>query len=161
VKKFVRIFQKTEEYFLIVSLAVMGTVLAAQIVCRYVFNAPIAWAEELARYLQIWITFVGIGFGIRSGSHISLNLLRKRMPRFFGYLAGMIYNSLALGVCVLVLINAPEFLNQQDKLASTMNISLQLVYVAIPIGFSLGGIYLVAQMVGDTLRFKRGEELVC
>jgi TRAP-type C4-dicarboxylate transport system permease small subunit len=73
----------------------------------------------------------------------------------------MIYNLLALGVCVLVLANAPEFLAQQDKLASTMNISLQLVYVAIPIGFSLGGIYLVAQMVGDTLRFKRGEELVC
>jgi TRAP-type C4-dicarboxylate transport system permease small subunit len=161
VKKIVRIFQKTEEYFLIGCFAVMGMVLATQIVCRYVFNAPIAWAEELARYLQIWITFVGIGFGIRSGSHISLNLLRKKMPRVLGYLSGLLFNALMVMVCFLVLYHAPEFLAQQDKLASTMNISLRLVYIAIPVGFSIGAIYLVAGMVNDTIKFKRGEDLQC
>lgn len=160
-KKIVRIFQKTEEYFLIGCFAVMGIVLATQIVCRYVFNAPIAWAEELARYLQIWITFVGIGFGIRSGSHISLNLLRKKMPRVLGYLSGILFNGLMVMVCFLVLSHAPEFLVQQDKLASTMNISLRLVYIAIPIGFSIGAIYLIAGMVNDTIKFKRGEDLLC
>ena len=67
-KRLISGLHKLEEYSLILCLAVMGIVLFVQIIMRTFFSAPLKWAEELARYLQIWITFLGIGYGIRRGS---------------------------------------------------------------------------------------------
>lgn len=149
-KKMIDNLKKIEEYFLITCFAIMGLVLTAQIFFRYAFGIPLGWAEELARYLQIWITFIGIGFGIRNGSHISLSLLKDKMPRIAQYIVSMIYLVFSIGVCICVIFNSPQFLAQQDKLASTMKISLQAVYIAVPLGFGLAALYLIAEVVKET-----------
>ncbi len=152
-KQIIKRLQKFEEYFLITCFALMGIVLTAQIFSRYALGLPIGWAEELARYLQIWITFLGIGFGIRKGSHISLNLIKEKMPHFLQYIASMIYLSLSIFVCSVVIYYCPIFLAQQDKLASTMKISLQVVYISIPFGFGIALIYLVVNLIKETQDF--------
>ena len=59
-EKLVKGWYAFEEGFMVLALGIMGLVLTAQIVMRYFFSSPFSWAEELARYLQIWITFFGI-----------------------------------------------------------------------------------------------------
>lgn len=160
-KRILFFLKKTEEFFLATCFAVMGIVLAAQIVSRYLFNYPLSWAEELARYLQIWITFLGLGYGIRNGSHIALSLIRQRMPKVVGFAVGVFFNTLAAIACLLTAIVSPQFLAQQDKLASTLPISLQVVYVAIPVGLFIGSIYLVAFIFLDIRNYIQGEEQPC
>jgi TRAP-type C4-dicarboxylate transport system permease small subunit len=147
VKKIIKIYQKIEETFLIICFVIMGIVLTSQIISRYALNIPIAWAEELARYLQIWITFIGIGFGLRSNSHISLSLLREEMPKKVGFIIEFFINLLIIISSILIVIFSPKFLLQQDKMASTMQISLQIVYVAIPIGFGMTIIYKISETI--------------
>lgn len=155
--KILKIYQKIEETFLIVCFAIMGIILTSQIVCRYALNSPIAWAEELARYLQIWITFVGIGYGIKSKSHIALTLLREKMPKKIGYSLEIFITILIIISCILIVIAAPRFLLQQNKMASTMNISLQIVYIAIPIGFSITAIYKINDLINSIKDLTRKE----
>ncbi|MFR6348159.1 MAG: TRAP transporter small permease [Enterocloster aldenensis] len=95
-KKLVSGLHKLEEYSLILCLTVMGIILFVQIIMRTVFSAPLKWAEELARYLQIWITFLGIGYGIRRGSHIGMTLLRDRLPRVLQALCGLVVDMAGL-----------------------------------------------------------------
>ncbi|MGD1821484.1 MAG: TRAP transporter small permease [Pleomorphochaeta sp.] len=146
-KKFIKIYQKIEEIFLIVCFAIMGIVLTSQIFCRYALNIPIAWAEELSRYLQIWITFVGIGYGVRNNSHISLTLLRSKFSNKVRLIIELLINLLIIISSILIVIVSPEFLLQQDKMASTMALSLQIVYIAIPIGFLINFIYKVSELI--------------
>ena len=40
-------------------LSVVVVVTLLQIVLRYAFNAPLIWSEELARFLTVWMTFLG------------------------------------------------------------------------------------------------------
>jgi TRAP-type C4-dicarboxylate transport system permease small subunit len=40
-------------------LVVVVTVLAAQVIARYIFRAPISWSEEVARLALIWRPFLG------------------------------------------------------------------------------------------------------
>lgn len=105
-KKLVSGLHKLEEYSLILCLTVMGIILFVQIIMRTVFSAPLKWAEELARYLQIWITFLGIGYGIRRGSHIGMTLLRDRLPRVLQALCGLVVDMAGL-LAFMVLFRTP------------------------------------------------------
>ena len=149
-QKLIRGWQSFEEYFMVACLSIMGVVLTAQIVMRYCFSSPFSWAEELARYLQIWITFFGIGYGFRKSSHIALTLLSERFPKWMAYVVSVINNLVMIFACGVVLWVAPEFLSQQDKLSSTLHVPLQIVYGIIPVGFVITIFYLVAMIVSDT-----------
>lgn len=54
---------------------IMLLVLAIQVLCRYVFDAPLAWAEEMVRYIYLAISFVGAAIAVRENSHICINVL--------------------------------------------------------------------------------------
>ena len=50
----------------------------AQVVFRYVFNAPLTWSEELARYLFIWCAFLGWTIASRRRSHLAMTFVAGR-----------------------------------------------------------------------------------
>lgn len=52
----------------------------AQVVFRYVFNAPLTWSEELARYLFIWCAFLGWTIASRRRSHLAMTFVAERLP---------------------------------------------------------------------------------
>ena len=54
-----KILDRVEDVFCAASLLLTALVLFANVVLRYVFSASTSWAEELIRYLMIWITFIG------------------------------------------------------------------------------------------------------
>jgi TRAP-type C4-dicarboxylate transport system permease small subunit len=60
-----KLLNKIEEGFIMVCFAIMALVLALQIFMRYVMNMPLIWSEELARYIFVWATFIGAGYGVR------------------------------------------------------------------------------------------------
>jgi len=58
------------------ALAFAGIAMFAQVIARYVFNAPFAWAEEFATLLFSWIIFLGAAAVQRTDSHLSVDTLR-------------------------------------------------------------------------------------
>ncbi|WP_299654185.1 TRAP transporter small permease [uncultured Jannaschia sp.] len=46
-----------------------------QVILRYGFNAPLRWSEELARYIFVWISFLGLYLAYRKGAHLGLDML--------------------------------------------------------------------------------------
>jgi TRAP-type C4-dicarboxylate transport system permease small subunit len=52
----------------------------AQVILRYVFNSPLTWSEELARYLFIWCAFLGWIIASRKGSHLAMTFVAERLP---------------------------------------------------------------------------------
>ena len=133
-KRLINGLHKLEEYSLILCLAVMGIVLFVQIVMRTFFSAPLKWAEELARYLQIWITFLGIGYGIRRGSHIGMTLLKDRLPPVLKALCGLIVDVAGFLAFIVLFRTSLQFLAHQNVVSTAMELPMQLVYLVIPVG---------------------------
>ena len=61
-------------------LLIMTFVIAIQIGFRYILNLPLSWTEELARYLQIWLTIIGGIWATRNQKHIKITSLTDRIP---------------------------------------------------------------------------------
>src|SRR5687768_15095516 len=52
-----------------------------QILSRYVFDQPIAWAEQLSRYMFAWSIFVGGALVVGTGVHLTLDFFIATLSR--------------------------------------------------------------------------------
>lgn len=59
---------------------ILAGVVFLQFFTRYVLNDSMAWTEEIARYLLIWLTFIGSATAMRRGTHIGVEALLHFLP---------------------------------------------------------------------------------
>jgi TRAP-type C4-dicarboxylate transport system permease small subunit len=68
--------------FMIIITGLMTLTIILQIFSRYIMKNPLPWTEELARYLMIWMVFMGASCVIKKWDNIYvdffINLLNKR-----------------------------------------------------------------------------------
>lgn len=69
-----------EEYIGIVLLVTIIGIAFANVVTRYVARYSIAFTEELALYLFVWLTMLGASRAFREGTNMSVTLLYKKFP---------------------------------------------------------------------------------
>lgn len=58
----------------------MALIVAAQVFSRYLLNYSIFWSEELARFLLVWLSFLGASVAYRRGAHASIEVVYERLP---------------------------------------------------------------------------------
>ena len=68
-------FCKVEKTITWITFAIMLALLLIQVFCRYLFEMPLAWAEELVRYTYIAVSFLGAAVALRERTHISIDIL--------------------------------------------------------------------------------------
>ena len=70
-----------EEILMAFFLTGVIVMMAIHVFCRYVLRSPLTWTEECTRYCFIWFVYSGIGYGIRHGTHIRINILEIFFPK--------------------------------------------------------------------------------
>lgn len=78
---FERYFLGVNRWALILLLGSMSVIIFANVALRYLTNESIEWAEEVARHMMIWLTFLGAGPVLRYGGHIAVDNLQDALPR--------------------------------------------------------------------------------
>ena len=68
------------EPVLVTILAVLVAVVLANVIGRYLLGAGITWADEMARFLFVWLTFLGATVGLARGAHIGMDILVQALP---------------------------------------------------------------------------------
>ena len=58
----------------------LAIIVFLQFFTRYVLNDSYSWTEEIARYLLMWVTFVGGAVAMRRGTHISVEFAHHFLP---------------------------------------------------------------------------------
>ncbi len=148
----IKTLTKLEDIVLIFCLGIMGIVLFSQVVFRYFFSIPLMWNEELSRYLQIWIAFLGIGYGIRNNSHISMTLFVKKLPVKAQAFVGIITNLIMIACFAYFLPGATRFVIDQNQISSSaMQVKMSIVYFVAPFG---GFIYICYTLADTYIRIK-------
>lgn len=78
--KLFHFLDKTMETCSAIILAGMTLLIFIQVLARYIFKTPLAWSEEGARFLFIWMTFIAGYVGARKGQHIGVELIQNLFP---------------------------------------------------------------------------------
>ena len=94
---FERYFLNANRWALILLLAAMSLIIFTNVAMRYLTNDSLEWAEEVARYMMIWLTFLGAGPVLRYGGHIAVENLQDALPRAGGIAVRMLVAALLFG----------------------------------------------------------------
>ncbi len=87
-------------------LTMMVVMVFGNVVLRYGFNSGIVVSEEAARFLFVWLTFIGAIVAMRENAHLGVDsLVRKANTRGKKWMFG-ISCILMLGCCVLLFIGS-------------------------------------------------------
>lgn len=52
-----------------------------EVVSRYAFNAPTAWAFEISYMMMGTIFLMGLSYALREGAHVNVDFLHQKAPR--------------------------------------------------------------------------------
>ena len=129
--------------------AVTGLVFVS-VVLRYGFATGIVWGEEAARYMMIWMGFLGASLALRKGAHVGIDMLRAAMPRpicrFLTLVASLV--SIAF-FAVIVYQGAILVAEVAPKESVVLPVSMMWFYLAIPVGAVLMLIQFVPLVVRE------------
>jgi TRAP-type C4-dicarboxylate transport system permease small subunit len=79
VERLVDVYFKFLKLLIVMSLAAMVVLVFGNVVLRYAFNSGIAQAEELSRWLFVWLVFLGSITALRRGAHLGMDSLVSRL----------------------------------------------------------------------------------
>ena len=82
------------------ALAMMVLVILAQVFFRYVLNNALAWPDEAARFLMLWMTAFIAPSAMRWGGFVSIDMLPRRLPRVPSLVLLTILLTMSLAVLV-------------------------------------------------------------
>lgn len=66
-------------------LATMALLVGVQIAGRFLFHYSLFWSDEVARFLLIWVAFLGMSIGVRRGAHPGIDSLARALPPRAGH----------------------------------------------------------------------------
>lgn len=129
-----------EEWLIATLLAVMTLITFVQVVARYVFNYSFVWAHELVVFLFAWLIFLGMAYGVRTGSHIGIDAVVKLLGARTARVVTIVAAALCLTYAGLMLYGSWNYITriyQIGNLAKDLPIPVWIPRLALPAGFAL------------------------
>ena len=100
-----------------------------QIISRYAFRLPIVWADEMMKYLFIWLIMIGAGYGVRLKKHVSADVVVTNASPKAKIVFGVITDLLSVLLCVMFLILAPRMVKlAMGTISPTLGIPIGWIY---------------------------------
>ncbi len=135
------------ERVMAVMLLAMTLLVGVQIAGRFVFSYSIFWSDELARFLLIWISFLGMSVGVRRGAHPGIDSLVRVLPPRSAHVsltAGILLCLLFFGV--MVVYGGMLVLRTWPQRSVALELRMGIPYLAVPVSGLL--MFLHAAAIG-------------
>lgn len=142
-----RMLGKAESVLLAALVTAITAVTFAQVLARYIFESPLIWSEEFARYLFVWIVLIGAAAAVRANEHFGLDLLRRYIAplRLLLGLVTMLVVAAFLGL--LLYTGVVETKQASTQFSAGLPIRMHWPYLALPVGAGLALLHVIAHWV--------------
>lgn len=138
-----RLIQRVEEWILASCILGLAAVTILNVFCRAVLNSSLTFAEELAQFFLIFVTFIGIGYAASKGRHIRMSALYDQLGQRARKVLMVVITSSTSALLFLLAYYSIRYVAtvaHLETVSPALQVPFYLVYCAAPIGLLLGGI---------------------
>ena len=129
------------EVVMALALAIMVVMVFGNVVMRYAFNSGITVSEELARWLFVWMTFLGAMVAIKEHSHLGTDMLVSRLS-----LVGKKF-CLIVGHLLMLYVTWLLFSGSLDQARINMDVEAPVTGASMAIFYGSGVVFAVVSGV--------------
>ncbi len=146
-----------EAIFMVILLFVMSIFIGLQVFMRYVMQNSLAWSEELSRYMYIYMLYLGISYGVRTNRHLRISVIQNLLKEKGQKVLSLFSDILFLFFSVIVVINSTDVamsIANFGQITASTGMPMYIVYMGVPIGFSLVILRLLQNIIHKVMHFK-------
>lgn len=150
------ILSRILEVIMVIILTTMVGLVFGNVVARYVFNSAITWAEEVARFLFVWLTFVGASFGLMKGLHLGMDMVVARFSPRTRSLIEVVNGFIILAFLGVWVVGGVHLIQANlDYMSPATGFSMGLVYLIGPLAAVLMGIEALSRLAASIKSLRR------
>lgn len=151
-------YDKIEIFIILVLFSAMTIITFTSVVSRYCFNFTFSWAEQLVRFMFVWITFAGISLAGLRGAHMRVTaitlLIGEKKGRYVFWLGDLVTIAFALFIAwKMALVTRNNFVNKQVFTAMTW-MPVWCMYISGVLGMIGLAIRTATRMIKEIKAFK-------
>ena len=141
-----KLYIRIVETLIILGLGVMVALTFASAMIRFIPGyGGIFWAEEITRYVSIWVVFLAAGLGVRYGIHLGVDMVAMALPEKMRRVMFVFSYLLMLGFqWVLLFYGTQLAISNHAQQSASLQMHMSYAYAAIPVGAAI--------MIFETLR---------
>jgi TRAP-type C4-dicarboxylate transport system permease small subunit len=135
-KKMIQIYDKIEGTVLVASFVVTVSLVAVQVVMRYVFNNSLSWSEELTRFIFVWQVWMGTSIGCKNNNHIRVEILSSALRGRAKTVHSIIGDALVLAFTIFLVYDGfivAGSIFRRRMLTPAMQIPMYLMFLSLPV----------------------------
>ena len=141
-------------WFSFTAMLLMLLIIFAQVITRYLFGYTAEWSEELARFLFVWVVFLGSALVMGEQGHLAVEFIPLHFKgKPFGKVLEIIINLSSYVFIILLFVQGAKMTKTMTFQRSPgMDISMSIVYFVIPLSCALMLLYVIR----DSIRIIKG-----
>ena len=143
------VLEKIEEVILCVGVGMLAIILIVNVIARKA-GTSIYFIDEIAMFLVIWITFIGISYASRKARHIRMgaifDLSSVRMQKIMIFVISTI-SAMVMFYLTYISVNYVYTTYRWQQVAPALRMPYWIGIVVVPVGFFLAGIHYVRTIV--------------
>lgn len=130
-------------------------VIGYEVIMRYVFNAPTAWAHDVSGHVFAAFAVLGAGYVLSYQGHVNMDVLTKRMPPKISVIVNLVTYLLFFFYCAVLIWKGINFASTSIMLGEVTTtpaaIPVYPIKMIIPIGalllFLQGLVFYIRQIL--------------
>ncbi len=144
-----------EEGILAVLMSVTSIIVFLQVIMRFVFRNSLTWSEELARYLFIWMIYIGVSYGIKKRSHLAVDALDSLFGKKGILITNTIHDMFLMAFMVTMTYFGFDIVLRATRVSAALGLPMKYVYLAPVVGFGLSIIRIIQRNIIDYKDFNK------
>ncbi len=138
------------EYLLFALGISMSLIVAAQVFFRYALNSSLFWSEELARFMLVWLTFLGASVAYRRRVHPGVDVLYRRMPPCSTVPVPLAIHLVSIGLFCVMIVFGWRFAHfVRFQISPALYLPKWIIFSIIPISGSILTLHGLAFLLTD------------
>ena len=150
---------KLEVSICVILMVIMAVLLNVQVFMRYVMRSSLSWTEELARYVFIWLVYIGISYGAKISKHLRMEAGLDLFPKKWRPFVLLAADAFFFCFAVYISYRGWDVVQRQIRLGQispAMGIPMWIVYAAPMVGFALTAVRVAQNMVLKVIQMREG-----
>jgi TRAP-type C4-dicarboxylate transport system permease small subunit len=138
------------EYLLFGLGFTMTVAVAVQVFFRYVLNQSLFWSEELARYLLVWLSFLGASVAYRRKAHPGIDILYAKLPASIRRISAIAVHLASLSLFAVMVFYGYRFAYfVRLQISPALYLPKWIVFSIIPISGSILMLHGITFLLND------------
>jgi TRAP-type transport system small permease protein len=131
-----------------IMMVILTLVVFAEVLCRYVFNYPLVYSNEVTKLLFPWVIFIAAISITKNEGHLSINFFRELLPKEGQKWAFVFSKLVMLYFSVYMLISSYKIAQAvSGQVLPMLRISKAWLYASITVSFTAIIIILIYQII--------------